>query len=56
MLNDEKHEVRMGIGNGAMIATCTHTFAYWSVIPPSHCPVCARPVPASALVMPSPWP
>lgn len=19
---------------------CSHTFAYWSVIPPSHCPLC----------------
>lgn len=21
-------------------ATCSHTFAYWSVVPPTHCPHC----------------
>lgn len=43
------------------MTNCSHTFAYWSVVPPSHCPRCGAclgcgsgPVPVAPY--PGPWP
>lgn len=33
--------------------TCNHTFPYWSVIPPSHCPRCGQCLHPAHL---QPWP
>lgn len=38
---------------------CSHTFAWHSVMPPTHCPVCGACLSCGARtapVMPSPWP
>jgi hypothetical protein len=34
---------------------CAHTFPYWSVVPPSHCPVCGACL-HPAVVAPYPYP
>lgn len=41
--------------------SCNHTFAYWSVIPPSHCPRCGACLTCGSprhpiMPHPSPWP